>query len=80
MKRRNDRLEVKNRRREAMRAKNMNLPEKALKGELNVIEMDNLLIEALESQKVLGLNSINEDTRKTVMAVNLKYDRVTAEL
>ena len=53
---------------------------KALKGELNVIEMDNLLIEALESQKVLGLNSINEDTRKTVMAVNLKYDRVTAEL
>jgi hypothetical protein len=42
--------------------------------------MDNLLAEALESQKVLGLDSINEETRKKVVAVNLNFDRVTAEL
>ena len=45
--------------------------------DLTVQQMDNLLVEALESQKRLGVDSINEQTRKKVVAVNKNYDRIT---
>ena len=49
-KRKNEKLEAKNRKREAaLQEIKLSTMEKATKGELNVIDMDNLLLEALES-------------------------------
>jgi len=49
-KRKNEKLEAKNRKREAVLQEiKVSTMEKATRGELNVIDMDNLLLEALES-------------------------------